>query len=166
VQRDADAPAIRRRPHEQRAEHDKRREAERVVRAAVPEIDQDDDRGDRQAIADDRERPGVAGIPFEYETAGRAAFEMVRPAGEERARAAVGAALREAAAQRGEDQPSSIYSASSQGEGCGPGTIPAMSGSSSVEPAGRAGFSVFAFCRRSALSCRFSCFARSRARFC
>src|SRR6266536_1709091 len=58
-----------------------------------------------------------------------------------------------------------IYSSSCHGAGCGPGTIPAMSGSSLLVPAS-SGRRCLASARFCAFCWRFSCFARSRERFC
>jgi len=103
VQRDPDAPAIGRGPDQQAAEHHERDQPQDVVRSSEAKIDQDDDRGDRQAIADDRERPRVTGIPLVYESTDGTALDVMRPAGEERSLAAVRAAFADAPAKRGED---------------------------------------------------------------
>src|SRR5262249_6544691 len=60
------------------------------------------------------------------------------------------------------------YSSSSpHGDGCGPGTIPAMSGSSpSATGVAPAACRLFSSARRLAFCSRFSCRARSRARLC
>jgi hypothetical protein len=44
--------------------------------AAVPEVNERDDRGDRQAVADDRECPGVAWIALVDEPADGTPFEV------------------------------------------------------------------------------------------
>ena len=56
------------------------------------EVNQDDDRRDRQPIADDGERPCITGIRFEDEAAARTAFK-VGPPGKQPALTAVGTAL-------------------------------------------------------------------------
>src|ERR1700730_4449838 len=51
-------------------------------------IHQHDDRGNRQTVADDRERPRVPRVSFVDEAARWTAFDMVRPSREERTQAA------------------------------------------------------------------------------
>src|SRR6185436_9337404 len=80
-----------------------RDQAEDVVRPAVAEINQHDDRGDWQPVADDRECPRIAGVSFIDQAAYRAAFEVMRPTGEQRPFAAVRTASPDAAAQRGQN---------------------------------------------------------------
>src|SRR6185503_13519048 len=104
MQRDAGAPAIRRRPHDHRAERDDRGDAEHRVRARHAEVNQHDDHGNRQPVADDGEGPGVAWVALVDEPAHRAALEVMREAGKDRALAAVRASLAKAAAERGENQ--------------------------------------------------------------
>ena len=54
---------------QQPAEQPNRSGPEQRMRAPEAEVDQDDDRGDRQAVADDRERPRVAGVALVDEAA-------------------------------------------------------------------------------------------------
>ena len=56
-------------------------------------------------------------------------------------------------------------SSSPHGDGCGPGTMPAISGSSSPSARGSCRLDAFAVARRSSFCLRFSCRARSFARF-
>src|SRR5436853_5591152 len=83
--------------------------------AAVAEVDEDDDRGDRQPIAHDREGPRVARVALVDQTTHRATFEVMRPAREERTLAAVRTALAQPAAEGGADHctPVSVMSKSS-----------------------------------------------------
>ena len=104
VHRDPDAPAVRRTPDDQDAEREERQQAERVVRAAEADIDQDDDRANRNPIADDRECPRVAGIALVDQTADGAPFEVVCPSLKQRALSAVRTTFGEAAAKRRHDQ--------------------------------------------------------------
>src|SRR5262245_36983611 len=85
------------------------------MRASVAEVDQDDDCGDRQTVADDRDRPRVAGVAFVHEAADRAALDVMHPAREERPFSAVWTAFRDTATQRGEDHdtPVSVMSKTS-----------------------------------------------------
>ena len=76
--------------------------------AKEAKVDDDDQRGHGKSIADDRERPRIARIPFVHQTADRAAIQMARPAGEERAFAAVRAPLADAAPERGQDHCTAI----------------------------------------------------------
>ena len=73
------------------------------MRRADSEINQQDDRVNRDAVADDRERPGVAGIPLVHQTAHRTLVEVMRPAGKDRTLTAMRAALRSAAADCRQD---------------------------------------------------------------
>jgi len=103
VKGNADSPPVRRRDDEHHAEQSDRNQPEHPMRPPESEIDQRDDDGDRDAVADDRERPGVAGVTLEHESAGTASLEMMRPAGEQRALAAVRTPAARAAANRGDD---------------------------------------------------------------
>lgn len=71
-----DAPAVGRGPDQQPAKDDEHRQTQYTMRSHDAEIDQGDDRGNRQPIADDGESPRITGIAFEHETADRAAFEV------------------------------------------------------------------------------------------
>jgi hypothetical protein len=77
VKRDADTPAIRRRPDEGRADDDKDNGHEQRARPSDSEVDESDKDGQRQAIAEDGERPGVAGVALEGQAARGAAVEMI-----------------------------------------------------------------------------------------
>src|SRR5206468_3951119 len=92
----------------------------------VAEVDEHDDRGDRQAVADDRERPRVAGIALVDEAADRAPLEVMCPAGEEQSYAAVRTAPADAAAQGRADHctPVSVMSNSSVARSPGFTTAP------------------------------------------
>ena len=79
MQRDAGAPAVRRRPDDQDAEDGDRHQAQHEVRSDHAEVDEDDDRRDRKPIADDRERPRVAGIALVDEAARRTRERCVQP---------------------------------------------------------------------------------------
>src|SRR5262249_445427 len=103
VERDADTPPVRRAQHQHHAEDSEGEQPEQPLTASLAEVDEDDNRRDRQAIADDRERPRVAGIALVDEAADRAPVEVVRPAGKQRPFAAVRTALADAAAQGRED---------------------------------------------------------------
>ena len=70
MQRDAQAPSVRSCPDRQRREGDQHRHTQRRVRAHDAEIDHDNHHTNWQTVADDGERPGVAGVSCEYETAG------------------------------------------------------------------------------------------------
>src|SRR5262249_41123497 len=98
VQRDAHAPPVRRRPYEDNAEQSDRGQSDDEVPPDETEIDDDDDRGDRETIADGGEGPGVAGIAFVDEAADAAAFQVRRETGKEGALTAVRAPLVPAAA--------------------------------------------------------------------
>ena len=80
MQRDADAPAVRRGPDEQRAKRGHRDYPERTMGPEQAKVHEDDARRDRQPIADHRERPRVAGIALVYEAAGRASVDVMAPA--------------------------------------------------------------------------------------
>ena len=70
MQRDAGAPAVGRRPDQQRDRDHLERQAQHGMRADHSEVDQDDDRGNWQPIADDGESPRVPGIAHEDQAAG------------------------------------------------------------------------------------------------
>ncbi len=71
--------------------------------AAVSEVDHHDDRRDRQPVADDRERPRVAGVALVDEPADGASIQVMRPPRKQRAFPAVRAPLADAAPKRGQD---------------------------------------------------------------
>src|SRR5688572_11657408 len=100
MKRDAGTPAVGRRPDQYDAERGQQRQTERAMRSADAEVNQGDDRRDRQPIADDRERPRVSWIPFVDEAADLAALEVMGPPREQAALAAVRAALSQSASQR------------------------------------------------------------------
>ena len=89
MHRDADAPAPRRRPHEEQRNHDKDDDAHRAVAADDAEVEQHDQRAEGEPVADNRERPRIAAVALEDETARRAALEMVRVSRKQRANAAM-----------------------------------------------------------------------------
>jgi hypothetical protein len=70
------------------------------MRSDDAEVDEDDDRGNREPIADDGERPCVSGIPLEDQPAPRTALE-VAPAVEQLSLAAMRTALPQPTAKRG-----------------------------------------------------------------
>src|SRR6185503_2894962 len=82
------------------------------VRARHAEVNQHDDHGNRQPVADDGEGPGVARVALVDEPAHRAALEVMREAGKDRALAAVRASLAKAAAERGANQLSTCHATS------------------------------------------------------
>src|SRR6185436_3617122 len=88
---------------EKRAQHghdgDERRRAEARTE---PEVDDDDAGGDGDPVADDGERPGVAFGGFVDEAAVRADLHLGCPACVDLPDAAVGAPVRQAAAERGQ----------------------------------------------------------------
>jgi len=87
-----------------------------VVRSEYSEVDEHDRRGDRQPIADDRERPGVARIPFEHQTADRTPVAMCAPPIEQPSGAAVRTPLPQAARKRSSDDSNTLVPPS---HGCG-----------------------------------------------
>src|SRR5262245_15789499 len=93
MQRDPDAPTVRRGPDQEHAQCQERRHAENRVRSPEAEVNQRDDGGNRQTVADDRERPGVSGIAFVDEAADGTLFEVMRPSLEQASFTTVGTAL-------------------------------------------------------------------------
>src|SRR5471032_2719243 len=74
------------------------------MRRADSEINQQDDRGNRDAVADDRERPGVAGVALEHQTATRAALGVLPSVREEGTDAAMRTPPRDAASKGGQNR--------------------------------------------------------------
>ena len=103
MQRDTYAPAVGGRPDKQRQQHDHHRQAQHRMRADHSEIDQDDNHGNRQPIADDGEGPRIAGITCEDQTADRTAFKM-RPPGKQWPFAAVRTAFAQPAPKHRADK--------------------------------------------------------------
>ena len=113
VEGDADPPPVRSRPDHQHAEDRDERQPDGEVPADEAEVDDGDDRGDRQAVADHREGPRVAGIALEDQAAVRAALEVTPSSREQRADAAVRTPLPPAALSRQEQCRSSFAAFSS-----------------------------------------------------
>jgi hypothetical protein len=127
VQRDSNAPPVRRRQDQQYSHDGERPQSQEAMRSAKAEVEQRDDRGDRQPIADDRERPGVARIAFVDQTTNLATVEVM-PAGEKRTLTAVGTPLQQSTSESGRDQSTSraaVHSTPFPGHGASEGTTAA-----------------------------------------
>src|SRR4029077_893617 len=94
----------RRRQNDDHAERRNHREGEDAMPRAGAEIDDRDDRRDRQPISDHGEGPRVARIPFVNEPAIRTALHVRPEPGEERASPAMWAALPQPASDRRDDE--------------------------------------------------------------
>jgi len=103
MQRDTCAPAVGGRPDKKRQQHNHHRQAQHRMRTDHAEIDQDDDRGNGEPIADDDEGPRIPWITCEDQTADRTAFKL-GPPGKQWPFAAVRAALAQPAPKRRPDQ--------------------------------------------------------------
>src|SRR5262249_46479030 len=103
MQRDTGAPPIGCRPEKQPQHHSLHRQTQHRMRSNYSEINQDDDRGNGQAIADDGECPRITGVTREDKTAVRTAFEL-RPPGKQSPFAAVRTAVAQPAPNRRADQ--------------------------------------------------------------
>src|SRR5262249_22825156 len=101
VQRDADAPPVRWRPHTHRETSSKDNDADDRMRSEDAEVAQRNQQAKRYSVEDNREGPCVARVPFVNETTGRTPLEMVRPPAEECALAAVRASLAGATSEGG-----------------------------------------------------------------
>jgi hypothetical protein len=104
MQRDARTPSVRRGPDEQAGEHDDARCPPNRMRSGDAEINQDDDRGNRNAIADDCECPRVAGIALVDQAAHVTGFKVTRPTRVQRSEAAMRTALVKSTSQRPQDE--------------------------------------------------------------
>src|SRR5581483_9084612 len=109
MKRNADAPAVRRRPDQYRADARNRKRSKDGVGPRQTEIDEDDDGGDRKPIADDREEPGIALVSLEHQPAVRATVDMLPPAGKKRSLTAVGATLSPPTGERFTDHRAQVY---------------------------------------------------------
>ena len=104
VHRDACSPAIRRRHQQQDTHHDECPDPDCGVRPAKAEVQQHNPGGHRQAIADDGEGPGVAGVALVDQAAVAAAIEVVREPRKQGSAPAVWTAPAKAAAERPQNQ--------------------------------------------------------------
>jgi hypothetical protein len=104
MQRDTCAPAVGGCPDKQRQQHNHHRHAQHRMRTDHAEINQDDQHGNRQPIAEDGESPRITGITCEDQTADRTPFFKMEPPGKQSPFAAVRAALAQPAPERRSDQ--------------------------------------------------------------
>jgi len=103
MQRDTCAPAVGGCPEKKRQRHNHHRQAQHRMRTDHSEIEQDDNRANRQPIADDGEGPRITGITCENQAADRTALQL-RPPGKQWPFAAVRTALAQPAPKRRADQ--------------------------------------------------------------